>query len=131
MKADLCSIVSICLYSVIIRCLQKRKVDSRDLAENNQFVCEICDRGFKTDEKYNTHISEHEKVKYPLDATHISRAGASYYILLIYLLGQERYGHSQSRYGRYGNHAAMYLFDCNPDVYDNFVSASLNFILSS
>lgn len=39
----------------------KNKVNKRDLAENNQFYCDVCDRGFKTDEKYQEHINGHEK----------------------------------------------------------------------
>jgi len=37
-------------------------VDKRDLAENNKFFCDRCDRGFKTVEKYNEHTAQHEKV---------------------------------------------------------------------
>ncbi|CAF0840331.1 unnamed protein product [Brachionus calyciflorus] len=37
----------------------KNKIDKRDLPENNKFYCEVCDRGFKTDEKYQEHLSTH------------------------------------------------------------------------
>ena len=40
---------------------KKPKVDSRDLPENNKFVCETCDRGFKTAEKHQEHIDGHQK----------------------------------------------------------------------
>ncbi|KAK7484863.1 hypothetical protein BaRGS_00023906 [Batillaria attramentaria] len=36
---------------------KKQKVDKRDLPENNQFHCEVCDRGFKTADKYQEHCS--------------------------------------------------------------------------
>ncbi len=41
---------------------KKQKVDKRDLPENNQFYCEVCDRGFKTDEKYAEHCATHKTV---------------------------------------------------------------------
>jgi len=41
---------------------KKRKVDKRELAENNRFFCDRCDRGFKTEEKYNEHTSQHQQV---------------------------------------------------------------------
>ena len=37
-------------------------MDKRDTAENNVFFCDRCDRGFKTEEKYNEHTAQHEKV---------------------------------------------------------------------
>jgi len=37
-------------------------VDKRELEQNNAFFCDRCDRGFKTDEKYNEHTAQHEKV---------------------------------------------------------------------
>lgn len=40
---------------------KRQKVDRRDLPENNVFVCETCDRGFKTEELYRTHLNNHEK----------------------------------------------------------------------
>lgn len=39
----------------------KNKVNKRDLAQNNLFYCDVCDRGFKTEEKYQEHVSDHEK----------------------------------------------------------------------
>lgn len=39
----------------------KQKVDKRDLPENNAFLCEVCDRGFKTEDKYQEHVSEHQQ----------------------------------------------------------------------
>ena len=44
-------------------CQKKEKVDKRDLAENNTFFCDTCDRGFKTQEKYQEHVDGHMKVK--------------------------------------------------------------------
>lgn len=41
----------------------KQKVDKRDLPENNMFLCEVCDRGFKTEDRYKEHISLHEQVR--------------------------------------------------------------------
>jgi len=41
---------------------KKRKVDKRDLAENNKFYCDRCDRGFKTEDKYTEHTAQHQKV---------------------------------------------------------------------
>jgi len=41
---------------------KRRKVDKRDLAENNKFFCDRCDRGFKTEEKYKEHTAQHLKV---------------------------------------------------------------------
>ncbi len=41
---------------------KKEKIDKRDLPEYNQFICETCDRGFKEEEKYNIHTSEHVQV---------------------------------------------------------------------
>jgi len=37
-------------------------VDTREAAENNAFYCDRCDRGFKTEEKYNEHTAQHKKV---------------------------------------------------------------------
>ncbi len=42
---------------------QKKRLDKRDLPENNQFYCEVCDRGFKTYEKFDEHCQSHETVK--------------------------------------------------------------------
>ena len=39
---------------------KKPKIDKRDLPENNKFYCEVCDRGFKLEEKYNEHLDTHE-----------------------------------------------------------------------
>jgi len=54
------------LLLTVLKCChvqaKKRKVDKRDLAENNTFFCDRCDRGFKTEEKYNEHTAQHEKV---------------------------------------------------------------------
>lgn len=48
---------------ILLQPKQKRqKVDRRDLPENNVFVCETCDRGFKTEELYSTHLNGHVKV---------------------------------------------------------------------
>lgn len=43
---------------------KKEKVDKRDLAENNAFFCDTCDRGFKTEEKYQEHVDGHMKCSY-------------------------------------------------------------------
>jgi hypothetical protein len=32
------------------------------LPENNKFNCEVCDRGFKDEEKYQEHCATHETV---------------------------------------------------------------------
>ena len=45
---------------------QKVKVDKRDLPENNAFHCEVCDWGFKTEEKFQEHVNEHEHVSWQL-----------------------------------------------------------------
>jgi len=37
-------------------------VDKREVAENNAFYCDRCDRGFKTEDKYKEHTAQHEKV---------------------------------------------------------------------
>lgn len=42
--------------------LKKEKIDKRDLPENNVYFCDICDRGFKTEEKYKEHVDGHVKV---------------------------------------------------------------------
>ena len=42
---------------------KKQKVDKRELPENNKFSCEVCDRGYKTEEKYLEHKAGHEKVR--------------------------------------------------------------------
>lgn len=39
---------------------KKPKIDKRDLPENNQFFCEVCDRGFKTEDKYTEHCQSHK-----------------------------------------------------------------------
>ena len=41
---------------------KKKKVDKRDLAENNIFFCDRCDRGFKDEERFNDHAAQHQKV---------------------------------------------------------------------
>ncbi|XP_050389922.2 FMR1-interacting protein NUFIP1 [Patella vulgata] len=41
----------------------KVQVDKRDLAENNMFYCDICDRGFKQEDVYTKHVGEHEQCK--------------------------------------------------------------------
>jgi hypothetical protein len=41
----------------------KNKIDKRDLPENNKFYCEVCDRGFKTEDKYDEHCATHETVR--------------------------------------------------------------------
>jgi hypothetical protein len=40
---------------------KRPRIDKRDLPENNQFSCDTCDRGFKTADKLQEHISEHVK----------------------------------------------------------------------
>ncbi|KAK3598403.1 hypothetical protein CHS0354_005497 [Potamilus streckersoni] len=40
---------------------KKQKPSKRDLPENNLFFCDACDRGFKTEEKYNEHVEGHLK----------------------------------------------------------------------
>ena len=37
--------------------------EKRDLPENNKFYCEVCDRGFKDEPKYNEHVATHQTVK--------------------------------------------------------------------
>jgi len=34
------------------------------MPENNAFFCDRCDRGFKTEDKYNEHTAQHEKVMF-------------------------------------------------------------------
>ncbi|KAK6194563.1 hypothetical protein SNE40_000177 [Patella caerulea] len=41
----------------------KVQVDKRDLAENNLFYCDVCDRGFKREDIYTKHVSEHQQCK--------------------------------------------------------------------
>lgn len=41
-----------------------QKFDKRDLEENNQFCCDICERGFKTEEKFKEHTDNHAKCTY-------------------------------------------------------------------
>jgi len=36
-----------------------KKANKRELPENNAFYCEVCDRGFKTEEKYDEHCGTH------------------------------------------------------------------------
>ncbi|ESO98797.1 hypothetical protein LOTGIDRAFT_231177 [Lottia gigantea] len=43
---------------------KKEKVDKRDLAENNVFYCDACDRGFKTEQVYTEHVDNHQKCSY-------------------------------------------------------------------
>ncbi|XP_060069431.1 FMR1-interacting protein NUFIP1-like [Ylistrum balloti] len=40
---------------------KKQKIDKRELPENNKFSCDICERGFKTEEKYKEHTDGHMK----------------------------------------------------------------------
>lgn len=51
---------------VLLFLIQKKKpkVDKRDLAENNVYFCETCDRGYKAQDKYQEHIDSHVKVSY-------------------------------------------------------------------
>ncbi|XP_046372976.2 nuclear fragile X mental retardation-interacting protein 1-like [Haliotis rufescens] len=44
---------------------KKKRIDKRDLPENNQFFCDTCDRGFCSDEKYQEHAMTHEKCSDP------------------------------------------------------------------
>jgi hypothetical protein len=39
------------------------KIDKRDLPENNKYFCEVCDRGFKSDDKYQEHCATHVQCK--------------------------------------------------------------------
>ncbi|XP_060551200.1 FMR1-interacting protein NUFIP1-like [Ruditapes philippinarum] len=39
----------------------KKKVDKRDLPENNRFYCDSCDRGYKDEDKYKLHLDQHQK----------------------------------------------------------------------
>lgn len=41
---------------------KKRKICKRDMSENNAFFCDRCDRGFKTQIKYDEHTAQHVKV---------------------------------------------------------------------
>jgi len=41
---------------------QNVKVNKQDLPENNQFNCEVCDRGFKTNQLYEDHCKTHTTV---------------------------------------------------------------------
>ena len=50
------------LRNTFLLSLQKPKVDKRDLPENNKFYCDICDRGFKTEEKHQEHVNGHQQV---------------------------------------------------------------------
>lgn len=43
---------------------KKPKVDKRDLAENNVYFCETCDRGYKAMDKYQEHIDSHVKCRH-------------------------------------------------------------------
>eukprot|EP00105_Crassostrea_gigas_P020208 XP_011438942.1 PREDICTED: nuclear fragile X mental retardation-interacting protein 1 [Crassostrea gigas] len=43
---------------------KKPKVDKRDLAENNVYFCETCDRGYKAQDKYQEHIDSHVKCRH-------------------------------------------------------------------
>jgi len=45
-------------------------VNKRDMAKNNAFFCDMCDRGFKTEEKYNEHTAQHKKVCLMLTCVH-------------------------------------------------------------
>lgn len=42
---------------------KKNKPNKRDLPENCAFYCDVCDRGFKTEEKLKEHTDGHEKCK--------------------------------------------------------------------
>ena len=37
-------------------------MNKRDLPENNKFFCDICDRGYKDEDKFKEHNDGHEKV---------------------------------------------------------------------
>jgi len=37
-------------------------LNNQEKPENYTFFCDRCDRGFKTEEKYNEHTAQHEKV---------------------------------------------------------------------
>ncbi|XP_041347125.1 nuclear fragile X mental retardation-interacting protein 1-like [Gigantopelta aegis] len=39
----------------------QKKVDKRDLAENNNFFCDTCNRGFKMKDKYDEHVDGHQQ----------------------------------------------------------------------
>jgi len=41
---------------------KRRKLNNQEKPENYTFFCDRCDRGFKTEEKYNEHTAQHEKV---------------------------------------------------------------------
>ncbi|XP_005103615.1 nuclear fragile X mental retardation-interacting protein 1 [Aplysia californica] len=43
---------------------KKEKVNRRDLAEHNLFFCDTCDRGFKTEEKYQEHVDGHQQCSF-------------------------------------------------------------------
>lgn len=40
---------------------KKKKVNKRDLPENNKYYCDVCDRGYKDEDKYKLHCDQHEK----------------------------------------------------------------------
>lgn len=50
---------------------KKQKIDKRELPENNKFSCDICERGFKTEEKYKEHTDGHVKCTYK-DCTYVA-----------------------------------------------------------
>uniref|UniRef100_A0A0B6ZJS9 C2H2-type domain-containing protein n=1 Tax=Arion vulgaris TaxID=1028688 RepID=A0A0B6ZJS9_9EUPU len=43
---------------------KKEKVDKRDLPENNAHFCDICERGFKSLEKFQEHVDGHSKCSF-------------------------------------------------------------------
>ena len=49
--------------------LQKNrpKPNKKDLPQNYAFYCDVCDRGFPTEEKSKEHIDQHEKVSYKFE----------------------------------------------------------------
>ena len=70
-------------------------MDKRELAENNVFFCDTCDRGFKTEDKYHEHVMGHEQVGMlvheqagMLDREQISRLGHE----LVGMLSHEQVG---------------------------------------
>ncbi|XP_014676038.1 PREDICTED: nuclear fragile X mental retardation-interacting protein 1-like isoform X2 [Priapulus caudatus] len=42
----------------------KKKANKKDLPEYNLYACDICDRGFQSEEAYEAHIQTHEKCSY-------------------------------------------------------------------
>ena len=63
MIINLFKVIVIYIYFLFILLLLQKKVDKRDLPENNNFFCDTCDRGFKTQEKYEEHVNGHQEVQ--------------------------------------------------------------------